>query len=66
VRLLYESHGHDRDGKEMMVRFLSRNPSEHHQLVLYNGRMDDRNVTFINQISLHYESMDGLRELREA
>jgi hypothetical protein len=50
----------------MIVRFLSRNPSEHHQLVLYNGRMDDRNVTFINQISLHYESLDGLRELREA
>ena len=49
-----------------MVRFLSRNPSEHHQLVLYNGRIYDRDVTFINQISLHCESLDGLLELREA
>lgn len=56
----------ERDGKQIVVRFLSSNPSEHHQLVLYNGRTADRDVTFINQISFRYESLDGLRELRDA
>jgi len=56
----------ERDGKQIIVRFLSSNPSEHHQLVLYNGRTADRDVTFINQISFRYASLDGLRELTAA
>lgn len=56
----------ERDGRQIIVRFLSSNPAEHHQLVLYNGRTADRDVTFINQISFRYDSLDGLRDLKNA
>ena len=40
--------------------FLSRDPAEHHQIVLCSGRPADGNTT-VNQISLQTDELDDLR-----
>jgi catechol-2,3-dioxygenase len=47
------------------IVFLSRNPEEHHQLVLVEGRDDDESLV-INQISLRAGGLDDLRDVRDA
>jgi catechol 2,3-dioxygenase len=42
------------------LRFLSRDPTEHHQIVLKSGRGEDQ-ATTIDQISLRVGSLDELR-----
>jgi catechol-2,3-dioxygenase len=44
------------------LRFLSRDPTEHHQIVLKSGRGADQ-ATTIDQISLRVGSLDELREV---
>jgi len=44
--------------------FLSREPSEHHQLVLATGRPSDLAFSVINQISLRVPDLATLREVR--
>jgi catechol-2,3-dioxygenase len=54
----------------MTLVFLSRDPDEHHQIVLLSGRPDNLSFNVINQISLRADSLEalqgifaGLREL---
>ncbi len=44
--------------------FLSRDPSEHHQIVLATGRPTDLSFSVINQISLRVPDLATLREVR--
>jgi catechol-2,3-dioxygenase len=44
--------------------FLSRDPSEHHQVVLASGRPAEPGFNVINQISLRVPDLDTLREMR--
>lgn len=44
--------------------FLSRDPSEHHQLVLCSGRPEPLGFTTINQISFRTDALADLRRLR--
>jgi len=41
--------------------FLSRNPLDHHQIVLCEGRPPEATFSVINQISLRAEDLDALR-----
>jgi catechol 2,3-dioxygenase len=43
--------------------FLSRDPSEHHQIVLATGRPADLSFSIINQISLRVPDLATLREM---
>jgi len=43
--------------------FLSRDPNEHHQIVLVTGRPADAGFNTINQISFRAESFAALREM---
>ena len=43
--------------------FLSRDPSEHHQIVLATGRPADLSFSIINQISLRVPDLATLREV---
>jgi catechol-2,3-dioxygenase len=45
--------------------FLSRDPSEHHQIVLASGRPADLNFNVINQISLRVPDLATLRLMRD-
>lgn len=45
------------------IVFLTRDPREHHQIVLASGRPTDLPFNIINQISLRVDSLDTLREL---
>jgi catechol 2,3-dioxygenase len=45
--------------------FLSRNPAEHHQLVLASGRPAESGFSLINQISLRVPDLATLREVRD-
>ena len=45
--------------------FLSRNPAEHHQLVLASGRPAEPGFSLINQISLRVPDLATLREVRD-
>ena len=45
--------------------FLSRDPSEHHQIVLASGRPADMNFNVINQISLRVPDLATLRLMRD-
>jgi catechol-2,3-dioxygenase len=47
----------------MALVFLSRDPREHHQIVLASGRPADAGFNPINQISFRLEDFAGLREL---
>lgn len=44
------------------VVFLTLSASDHHQLVLLDGRMPDQGANRINQISFGFRSIDELRE----
>ena len=43
--------------------FLSRNPSEHHQIVLVSGRPAAEGFNPINQVSFRVDNLAGLREM---
>jgi catechol-2,3-dioxygenase len=43
--------------------FLSRDPNEHHQIVLATGRPTDLSFSIINQISLRVPDLASLREV---
>lgn len=45
--------------------FLSRDPSEHHQIVLASGRPVDQSYSVINQISLRVPDLATLRAVRD-
>ncbi len=45
--------------------FLSRDPSEHHQIVLATGRPADQSFSVINQISLRVPDLASLRTVRD-
>lgn len=47
------------------VVFLSREPSEHHQIALMSGRPGELSFNPINQISLRVVSLAGLRHFRD-
>ena len=48
----------------VQLLFLSRDPAEHHQIVLASGRPADLAFSVINQISLRVPDLDTLREMR--
>jgi len=43
------------------IAFMSRDPAEHHQIVLASGRTDDGSLKLINQISFKVTSLDNLK-----
>ncbi|MEQ8697417.1 MAG: VOC family protein [Bauldia litoralis] len=47
------------------IVFLSRNPDEHHQIVLAEGRTGERSDRVVNQISLRAGGLQDLRDLKE-
>ncbi len=49
-------------GKVGLV-FLSRDPNEHHQIVLATGRPEDLGFNTVNQMSFRVDSLDTLRTL---
>jgi len=53
--------GPARGGGEIV--FMTRDPGEHHQFVLANGRPEDMTFNVINQLSFRVDSLDTLREL---
>ena len=46
--------------------FLSRDPNEHHQIVLATGRPQDLPFNVINQISFRVPDVKALRHFNEA
>jgi catechol 2,3-dioxygenase-like lactoylglutathione lyase family enzyme len=54
--------GPARGGGEIV--FMTRDPREHHQFVLANGRPEDMNFNIVNQLSFRVDSLATLRELR--
>ncbi|HEX2828454.1 MAG TPA: VOC family protein [Burkholderiales bacterium] len=46
------------------IVFMTRDPREHHQVVLASGRPADLNYNIVNQLSFRVDSLDTLRELR--
>jgi catechol-2,3-dioxygenase len=52
-------------GKVSLV-FLTRDPREHHQIVLASGRPEDLPFNSINQISFRMRDFAGLREMYRA
>lgn len=46
--------------------FLSRDPEEHHQIVLASGRPPEPGFNIVNQISFRVADMAGLRRVRAA
>jgi catechol 2,3-dioxygenase-like lactoylglutathione lyase family enzyme len=53
--------GATRSGGEIV--FMTRDPREHHQFVLANGRPEDMNFNIVNQLSFRVDSLGTLREL---
>lgn len=49
----------------VQLKFFSRDPTEHHQLVLATGRPADLAFSVINQISMRVPDLATLRELRD-
>lgn len=45
------------------IVFMSRNPEEHHQIVLAGGRTGEKTDKLVNQISLRLDSLQALRRL---
>jgi catechol-2,3-dioxygenase len=54
-----------RNGKSTPLVFLSRDPGEHHQIVLAGGRPADLSFNVINQISLKTDSLDTLKAVHQ-
>jgi len=52
-----------RPGGEIV--FLTRDPREHHQLVLASGRPADMNFNVVNQISFRVDGLATLRQMHE-
>src|SRR2546421_9290691 len=52
-------------GKVKFV-FLTRDPREHHQIVLASGRPEELPFNAINQISFRMQDFAGLREMHRA
>jgi catechol 2,3-dioxygenase-like lactoylglutathione lyase family enzyme len=50
----------------MKFVFLTRDPREHHQIVLASGRPDELPFNAINQISFRMQDFTGLREMHRA
>lgn len=50
-------------GKGTQIVFLSRNPTDHHQLVLVAGRTTSLDVHMIQQISFRVDSLEALKAL---
>lgn len=48
------------------ITFMSRDPSEHHQIALIQGRPETQTESAINQISFRLADIDSLKRLREA
>ena len=46
--------------------FLSRDPADHHQMVIAEGRKPETKQTTVNQISFRCENLEQLREVHEA
>lgn len=46
------------------IAFLSRDPREHHQLALIQGRPGDKEDSVVHQISFRIPDLDQLKELR--
>ncbi len=46
------------------IVFMTRDPREHHQVVLASGRPADLPFNIVNQLSFRVDSLDTLRELR--
>ena len=55
----------DRDG-DTEAAFLSADPRDHHQLVMYSGRTGDGDYKHFNHISFRLPSLDRLREIHAA
>jgi catechol 2,3-dioxygenase-like lactoylglutathione lyase family enzyme len=53
--------GATRDGGEIV--FMTRDPREHHQVVLATGRASDPGFNMVQQLSFRVDSLDTLREL---
>ena len=51
------------DGRGEIV-FMTRDPREHHQLVLASGRPAQLQFNIVNQLSFRVDSLDTLRELQ--
>ena len=47
---------------DRIVVFLSRDPQEHHQVVLASGRPEGLAFNPINQISFHYRTLEDMRK----
>jgi catechol 2,3-dioxygenase-like lactoylglutathione lyase family enzyme len=58
----------DRGDREQngSIVFMTRNPSEHHQLVFATGRPTDLAFSIVQQISFRVDSLASLRELYHA
>jgi catechol 2,3-dioxygenase-like lactoylglutathione lyase family enzyme len=52
-------------GGKVELVFLSRNPREHHQIVLASGRPADLPFNVVNQLSFRVDSLADLRALHE-
>lgn len=50
-------------GKPVRLVFLSRDPEEHHQIVLIDGRPSDTDYSVINQLSMKADSFATLRRM---
>ena len=55
--------GPSRGGGEIV--FMTRDPREHHQFVLANGRPDDLEFNLVQQLSFRVDSVGTLRELQQ-
>ncbi|MFN5880266.1 MAG: VOC family protein [Burkholderiales bacterium] len=53
----------ERPGGAVDLVFLSRDPDEHHQIVLASGRPDAVGFNVINQISLKADSLAALKDI---
>ena len=51
---------------KVSLAFLTRDPREHHQIVLASGRPDNLPFNAINQISFRMQDFAGLREMYRA
>lgn len=46
------------------IVFMTRDPREHHQVVLASGKPDDLSFNVVNQLSFRVDSLETLRELQ--
>ncbi len=63
ANLAVDRLGAPRTGRPVDLLFLSRNPDEHHQIVLISGRPESLSFNVINQISLRVDSLATLKAM---